>query len=68
VFIVFVRSWYGASIGGYYSFYLMDDARIYIYLPAGAAGTFFGGPLAERFDGTSLSMVGPCRLPWRCLL
>ncbi|MRN54394.1 MFS transporter [Paenibacillus monticola] len=70
VFLVFVRSWYGASIGSYYSFYLMDqynmkldDAQIYIfmYLAAGAVGTFFGGPLADRFGRRNLiliSMVG----------
>ncbi|MBW4081573.1 MFS transporter [Paenibacillus sp. S150] len=70
VFLVFVRSWYGASIGGYYAFYLMknygmtiDNAQIYIfmYLAAGAVGTFFGGPLADRFGRRNLiliSMVG----------
>lgn len=70
VFLVFVRSWYGASIGSYYAFYLMDkyqmsldNAQIYIfmYLAAGAVGTFFGGPLADRFGRRNLilvSMVG----------
>ncbi|AIQ32617.1 MULTISPECIES: MFS transporter [unclassified Paenibacillus] len=66
VFIVFVRSWYGASIGGYYAFYLMDkygmtldDAQIYIfmYLATGAVGTFFGGPLADRFGRRNLILV-----------
>ncbi|MNB93508.1 Fosmidomycin resistance protein [compost metagenome] len=66
IFIVFVRSWYGASIGGYYSFYLMDhygmkleQAQIYIfmYLAAGAVGTFFGGPLADRFGRRNLILV-----------
>jgi len=70
VFLVFVRSWYGASIGSYYAFYLMDryhmtldSAQIYIfmYLAAGAVGTFFGGPLADRFGRRNLillSMLG----------
>ncbi|KGE20508.1 MFS transporter [Paenibacillus wynnii] len=70
VFLVFVRSWYGASIGSYYAFYLMDNykmsldnAQVYIfmYLAAGAVGTFFGGPLADRFGRRNLilmSMVG----------
>lgn len=66
VFIVFVRSWYSASIGGYYAFYLMDkygmkldDAQIYIfmYLAAGAVGTFFGGPLADRFGRRNLILI-----------
>ncbi|ASA24410.1 MFS transporter [Paenibacillus donghaensis] len=70
VLLVFLRSWYGASIGSYYAFYLMenykmplDDAQVYIfmYLAAGAIGTFFGGPLADRFGRRNLiliSMVG----------
>ena len=31
----------------------LDNAQIYIfmYLAAGAIGTFFGGPLADRLDG-----------------
>lgn len=70
VFLVFVRSWYGAAIGSYYAFYLMeqyrlslDDAQVYIfiYLAAGAVGTFFGGPLADRYGRRNLilfSMVG----------
>ena len=78
VFLVFVRSWYGATIGSYYSFYLMDkyhmalkDAQIYIfmYLAAGAVGTFFGGPLADRFGRRNLillSMVGT--VPFALLL
>lgn len=66
VFIVFVRSWYSASIGGYYAFYLMDkygmkldDAQIYIfmYLAVSAVGTFFGGPLADRFGRRNLILI-----------
>lgn len=70
VLLVFVRSWYGAAISNYYAFYLMDaykisieDAQIYIFLflASGAVGTFFGGPLADRFGRRNLimlSMVG----------
>ncbi|WP_054957818.1 MFS transporter [Paenibacillus dakarensis] len=70
VVLVFVRSWYGAAIGSYYAFYLMDtyrisidDAQVYIFLflASGALGTFFGGPLADRFGRRNLimlSMVG----------
>ncbi|MDP4099010.1 MFS transporter [Paenibacillus sp. P96] len=58
IVLVFVRSWYNASIGSYYSFYLiqvfnlpLETAMVYIFLflGAGALGTFFGGPLADRF-------------------
>lgn len=58
IILVFVRSWYVSSIGSYYAFFLKDtfslstqDAQIYIFLflGAGALGTFFGGPLADRF-------------------
>lgn len=66
VTIVFVRSWYGAAISSYYAFYLMDayqisidNAQIYIFLflAAGALGTFFGGPLADRFGRRNLIML-----------
>lgn len=78
VFLVFVRSWYGAAIGSYYAFYLMDQynmpldkAQVYIflYLAAGAVGTFFGGPLADRFGRRNLilmSMIGT--VPFALLL
>ncbi|KAF9123948.1 hypothetical protein BGX30_001171 [Mortierella sp. GBA39] len=58
VLLVFVRSWYSSSISTFFSFYLMEnfhlsvsDAQVYIFLflAAGAVGTFFGGPLADRF-------------------
>ncbi|MFB5674254.1 MFS transporter [Paenibacillus terreus] len=58
IVIVFVRSWYNASIGSYYSFYMiqvfhlpLEKAMVYIFmfLGAGAVGTFLGGPLADRF-------------------
>lgn len=70
VLLVFVRSWYGQAIGSYYTFYLMDkyglalnsaQNYIFMYLAAGAIGTLFGGPLADRFGRRNLillSMVG----------
>ncbi|MEX3620191.1 MFS transporter [Paenibacillus glucanolyticus] len=70
VVLVFIRSWYGAAISSYYAFYLMDayqikldNAQIYIFLflASGAIGTFFGGPLADRFGRRNMimfSMIG----------
>lgn len=74
ILLVFVRSWYIASIGSFYAFNLKDtfglsteDAQIYIFLflAAGALGTFFGGPLADRFGKRNLiflSMAGAAPL------
>ncbi|GIP39007.1 putative MFS-type transporter YfnC [Paenibacillus sp. J31TS4] len=58
VVLVFVRSWYHASISNYFAYYAMDKFGItkdisqyfiFLFLAAGAAGTFVGGPLADRF-------------------
>ena len=58
VVMVFSKSFYGASIGSYYTFYLMhkfnlptQTAQLYLFLflGANAAGVFFGGPLGDRF-------------------
>ncbi|SEM89834.1 MFS transporter [Lihuaxuella thermophila] len=74
IFLIFVRSWYHAGISTYYQFYLMEryhisleHAQIYIFLflLAGAAGTFFGGPLADRFGMKRIiyfSMLGSAPL------
>ena len=58
LFLIFVRSWYIAAMTNFYTFYLMNHydfpiktAQLYLFafLVAGALGTFFGGPLADRF-------------------
>lgn len=58
IFLVFARSWYSAGIGNFYQFYLIKDygltikeaqLYIFIFMFAGVLGTFFGGPLADRF-------------------
>jgi len=63
IFLVFARSWYHAGISNYYQFYLMDyykisiqGAQIYlfVFMIAGAIGTFFGGPIADRFGKRNL--------------
>ncbi|WP_404428138.1 MFS transporter [Sutcliffiella horikoshii] len=74
VFLVFARSWFHAGITNFYAFYAIEnygipiaDSQIYIFvfLGAGAVGTFFGGPLADRFGKRlviSLSMLGSAPL------
>ncbi|AJY74020.1 MFS transporter [Paenibacillus beijingensis] len=58
ILLVFVRSWYGAAIGSFHQFYMMDhyglstklaQVPLYLFMVAGVAGTFFGGMLADRF-------------------
>ncbi len=58
VLSVFVRTWYSKAISNFYAFYAIENygltiaqSQIYIFtfLLMGAAGTFFGGPLADRF-------------------
>ena len=58
VVMVFSKTFYMASIGSYYTFYLMhkfnlptQSAQLYLFLflGANAAGVFFGGPLGDRF-------------------
>ncbi|EGP10141.1 MFS transporter [Afipia clevelandensis] len=56
--LLFSKTFYTASIGSYYTFYLMQKfgvttqaAQLYlfVFLGASAVGVFFGGPLGDRF-------------------
>lgn len=70
VFFVFARSWYHAGISNFYQFYLIHDygltikqAQVYlfVFMASGVLGTFFGGPLADRFGRKNIlvfSMLG----------
>ncbi|MEH7386744.1 MFS transporter [Bacillus sp. JJ1521] len=58
VLFIFARTWYMSSITNFYSFYVIEkygytisQSQIYIFLflASGALGTFFGGPLADKF-------------------
>lgn len=58
LFLIFARSWYVAGITNYYAFFTIEhysmtiqQAQMFLFafLIAGALGTFFGGPLADRF-------------------
>ncbi|WJQ79892.1 MFS transporter [Brevibacillus brevis] len=63
IVIVSVRSWMNAGYQSFYQFYLMyvkdmeyANAQLVIFgfLFAGAIGTFFGGPLSDRFGKRNL--------------
>ncbi|MDZ3952520.1 MFS transporter [Bacillus thuringiensis] len=74
VFLTFVRSWYGAGIGNFYQFYLIEhyglsikNAQYFVFafMIAGVLGTFFGGPLADQFGKKNIivfSMLGSAPL------
>ena len=57
VALMFSKYFYLASLGSYYTFYLMDkfhvsirsaEVHLFAFLGAVAAGTFFGGPVGDR--------------------
>lgn len=70
VFLVFARSLYIAGINNYYQFYLIEDYGltikgaqifIFIFMLSSVLGTFFGGPLADKFGKKNImlfSMAG----------
>ncbi|MFC5772924.1 MFS transporter [Ectobacillus antri] len=74
IFLVFARSWYSAGIGNFYQFYLIEHYKltieqaqyyVFAFMIAGVVGTFFGGPLADRFGKKNviwLSMIGSAPL------
>ncbi|PLS06361.1 MFS transporter [Neobacillus cucumis] len=56
--LIFARTWYTSGITNFYTFYAIKEYALSIkesqvflfaFLVAGAIGTFFGGPLADRF-------------------
>ncbi|MEM1504582.1 MFS transporter [Domibacillus sp. 8LH] len=78
IFLVFARSWYSAGILNYFQFYAIEkfdlsikSAQLYVFLfmIMGVFGTFFGGPLADRFGKRNIllfSMLGA--VPFTLLL
>ncbi|ARK30680.1 MFS transporter [Halalkalibacter krulwichiae] len=78
IFLVFARSWFHAGISNFYAFYVIDQfgstiaqAQVYlfVFLAAGAIGTFAGGPLADKYGKRTIlifSMLGS--VPFTLLL
>ncbi len=74
IFLIFARTWYISGMTNFYSFYAIEkyslsirEAQIFlfVFLLAGAVGTFFGGPLADRFGKKKViffSMLGTAPL------
>jgi MFS transporter, FSR family, fosmidomycin resistance protein len=74
LFLIFARSWYTSGITNYYAFYAIEKYALTIkesqmflfaFLVFGALGTFFGGPLADRFGKKNIiffSMLGAAPL------
>ena len=64
--LIFSKFFYVAALANYYTFYLIDRfavsvqaAQIYlfVFLAASAVGTFFGGPLGDRFGRKTVIWV-----------
>lgn len=72
--IIFARSFYVTNMTSFYIFHLMEaygltiqtgQLYIFLFLAVGAAGTFFGGPLADRIGRKNvivLSLLVPIPL------
>ena len=63
VILLFSKVLYMSSLGSYYTFYLIQEFGVsvqtsqillFVFLAAVAVGTFFGGPLADRFGAKAV--------------
>ncbi|PLR76051.1 MFS transporter [Bacillus sp. V3-13] len=66
LFLIFARSWYISGITNFYAFYAIEkytlsikESQLFLFafLITGAIGTFFGGPLADRFGKKTIILV-----------
>lgn len=66
IFLIFARSWYVSAISNFYTFYAIDkyhltiaqsQVYIFIFLLMGAVGTFFGGPLADKYGKRNIIII-----------
>nr|WP_263328217.1 MFS transporter [Neobacillus sp. Marseille-Q6967] len=64
--LIFARSWYISGMTNFYAFYAIEeysltikDSQLFLFafLVAGAFGTFFGGPLADRFGKKNVIFI-----------
>jgi MFS transporter, FSR family, fosmidomycin resistance protein len=64
--LIFARSWYISGMTNFYAFFAIEEYSmtikesqlfLFAFLIAGAFGTFFGGPLADRFGKKKLISV-----------
>lgn len=64
--LIFARSWYISGMTNFYAFYAIKEYSLSIkesqlflfaFLVAGAVGTFFGGPLADRFGKKNVIFI-----------
>jgi MFS transporter, FSR family, fosmidomycin resistance protein len=66
LFLIFARSWYISGMTNFYAFYAIDkygltikESQLFLFafLVAGAFGTFFGGPLADRYGKKNIIFI-----------
>lgn len=66
LFLIFARSFYVSGVTNFYAFYAMEKYAfsieksqfyLFAFLVAGAVGTFFGGPLADRFGKKNMILI-----------
>ncbi|MGG0720378.1 MFS transporter [Robertmurraya massiliosenegalensis] len=66
LFLIFARSWYVSGMTNYFAFFAIENygfsiqkAQYYLFafLVSGAVGTFFGGPLADRFGKRNIILI-----------
>lgn len=66
LFLIFARSWYVAGITNFYAFFTMEHYNfsiqkaqmfLFAFLVTGALGTFFGGPLADKFGKRKIIII-----------
>lgn len=64
--IIFARSFYVTNVTSFYVFYLIDhygltiqkgQLFIFLFMALGAAGTFFGGPIADRIGRKNVILI-----------